>query len=477
MYAPTLASVKTHPLPAWYDQAKFGIFIHWTLSSVPAFAARGTFDIQQILSGKSDFTDSPYAEWYLNSLRIPGSQARRYHAETYGPDFPYPRFAKTFIEQSRLWDPEAWARLFQRAGARYVVLVTKHHDGFLYWPSRHSNPFMPDYHADRDIVGELANSLKRRAIKMGCYYSSALDWTFTTRPIRSMGDLLTNGPTSRQYREYVEAHWLELIERYDPWVLWSDIGYPPDFNLAGLFASYYNHNPEGVVNDRWLQIPRFLVNRLGRALLDRLAKRSLRAGQTTTPVAGHCDFVTTEYTGFQEQVSFKWEATRGIGNSFGYNRFETPEDYLKPPALIRMLADIVSKNGNLLLNVGPCPDGTIHPSQVEALEGMGRWLAANGEAIYGTRPWVRSRDNGENGAEVRYTQKGECLYIIVTSQSWDAILTLPELPVQAAQPACLLETGQPVEWSRRDGRFILTLPESPSKEAIPVLRLNLILGV
>ena len=285
MYASTLASVKTHALPEWYDHAKFGIFIHWTLSSVPAFAAAGTFDIGQMLSGKTDFTDSPYAEWYLNSLRIPGSQVHQHHLETYGPDFPYPQFAKIYNEQSRKWDPEAWTGLFERAGACYVVLVTKHHDGFLYWPSRHPNPRMPDYHTDRDMVGELSHSLSRHGMKMGCYYSSALDWTFTSRPIRTMGDLFTNGPSSREYRDYVEEHWIELIDRYDPWILWSDIGYPPHYNLASLFAYFYNRKPEGVVNDRWLQVPGFLFNPAGESLIDWMAKRSLQAGKTTTPNA------------------------------------------------------------------------------------------------------------------------------------------------------------------------------------------------
>ena len=212
MYEPTFSSVKQHPLPNWYNNAKFGIFIHWGLYSVPAFAPRKPVNLESLVSG--DFGSSPYAEWYQNSLRIPDSAVQQHHAETYGANFPYENFVAAFNEQSRSWNPDTWADLFQRAGARYVVLVTKHHDGFLLWPSQHLNPQRPDYHATRDIVGELQRSVTARGLKLGCYYSSALDWSFTPRPIQSMADLMTSGPTDRVYRDYVEQHWKELIDRY-----------------------------------------------------------------------------------------------------------------------------------------------------------------------------------------------------------------------------------------------------------------------
>jgi len=144
IYQPTLSSIKQHPLPAWYQDAKFGIFIHWTISSVPAYAPTGLGDISHIFAKKSEadaYTHQPYAEWYQNSLRINGSPVYEYHRQTYGQDYPYENFAHTFNEQSEQWQPEAWADLFAQAGARYVVLVTKHHDGFLLWDSQYPHPF------------------------------------------------------------------------------------------------------------------------------------------------------------------------------------------------------------------------------------------------------------------------------------------------------------------------------------------------
>jgi alpha-L-fucosidase len=471
MYEPTFSSVKQHPLPAWFNDAKFGIFIHWGLYSVPAFAPRKQVDLKSLISG--DFGGSPYAEWYQNSLRIPGSAVQQHHAEKYGANFPYGNFATAFKEQSRRWDPDAWAEVFQRAGARYVVLVTKHHDGFLLWPSQHLNPRRPDYHAARDIVGELQRSVTARGLKMGCYYSSALDWTFTPQPIQSMADLMTSGPSDRIYRDYVAQHWKELIDRYAADLLWSDIGYPPGYNLAELFAYLYNHRSEGVINDRWYQTPIILRNPIGKFALNQAAKWMAQHGKSNMPAVPHSDYLTTEYFGHDHVTSFKWEACRGIGNSFGYNQFETADDYQTAPVLLRSLIDIVSKNGNLLLNVGPRADGSLPEAQLTALEGMGRWLAINGEAIYGTRPWTRFKDDGANGAEVRYTTKDRTLYATVVALPTDRVVALPDLPIKPASNVQLLGHDQPIEWAQAAERLIVHLPPQLSADDIPVLKIEL----
>ncbi len=471
MYEPTFQSVKQHPLPDWYSDAKFGIFIHWGLYSVPAFAPRKQMDLKALLSG--DFGGSPYAEWYQNSLRIPGSAVQQYHAEKYSASFPYEDFAVAFNEQSRRWNPDEWAGLFQRAGARYVVLVTKHHDGFLMWPSQHRNPHRSDYHAARDIVGELQRSVTARGLKMGFYYSSALDWTFTPRPIQNIADLMASGPADRTYRDYVEQHWKELIDRYEAWLLWSDIGYPPSYNLAELFAYFYNHRSDGVINDRWFQTPIGLRNPIGKFILNQAAKWMTKQGNTNMPKVPHSDYLTTEYFGHDQATPFKWEACRGIGNSFGYNQFETADDYQAAPELIRLLVDIVSKNGNLLLNVGPRADGSVPEAQAATLESIGQWLAANGTAIYGTRPWTRFKDNGDNGAEVRYTIKDNVLYVTVIAPPTDQTLVLPEVPIRPDGQVRLLGCDQPVEWTRTEGRFVAHLPPQRSADNIPVLKLEL----
>jgi len=461
-YQPTLESVKSHPMPNWYDDAKFGIFIHWGIYSVPAYAPHGELTAEKLIKGELGFAESPYAEWYQNSLRLKGSPTQQYHAKTYDADFHYEQFAPLFNEQIKKWHPESWAELFSNAGARYVVLVSKHHDGFLMWNSRHPNPRNVNWQAVRDVAGELNQVVNAKGMKMGFYYSSLLDWSFTKTPINSLAELIASSDTSREYLTYIENHWRELIERYDPWVLWSDIGYPPGFDLPKLFADFYNRKPEGVVNDRWMQLPKFFFNKVGRYILTQIIKR-MGQGELKVP---HSDFTTPEYATLDHIALHKWETCRGIGNSFGYNQFEDATEYQKADDLIRLLADIVSKNGNLLLNVGPRADGSLHPQQVEALKGMGAWLKANGESIYGTRPWTRFMDASENGAEVRYTSKGETLYAIVTKLPTNGVVALPG---DVEGSITLLETGASLRVEGSGAKSLVTLP---AESNIPVLKIQ-----
>jgi len=471
LYQPTLDSVKTHPLPDWYNDAKFGIFIHWGIYSVPAFAPRGEMVAEKLVKGELGFAESPYAEWYQNSLRLKCSATAQHHVNTYGADFRYEQFAPLFNEQIQKWDPNAWADLFADAGARYVVLVSKHHDGFLMWNSRHKNPRLANWQAARDVADELTRAVNARGMKMGFYYSSLLDWSFTKRPINSLADLLAGSDTSTEYLAYVEAHWRELIERYDPWILWSDIGYPPGYSLPKLWADFYNRKPEGVVNDRWMQLPRFMFSKFGRFILAQMLKRM---GQGQPPKPAHADFVTPEYATLDHIATHKWETCRGIGNSFGYNQFEEAGDYQTADDLIRMLADIVSKNGNLLLNVGPRPDGSLHPLQVDALKGLGAWLQVNGESIYGARPWARYTDSLHDSAktmrdfaEVRYTAGAQAHYAIVTKMPAEGMLLLP---VDAAEGTLtLLETGASLSVERSEERALVRLP---TEVKIPVVKVS-----
>lgn len=466
-YQPTFQSVKTHPLPGWYHDAKLGIFIHWGLYSIPAFAPSTQNFAEKLLKGKAEFSASPYAEWYQNSLRLKGSATAQYHVKTYGADFHYEQFAPLFNEQIQKWDPSTWADLFANAGARYVVLVSKHHDGFLMWNSRHANPSIPNWQVVRDIAGELTQAVKTRGMKMGFYYSSLLDWSFTKQPINSLAELLAGSDTSQEYLDYVEAHWRDLIERYDPWILWSDIGYPPGYELPKLWADFYNRKPEGVINDRWMQLPKFMFSKLGRFILTQMLKRM---GQGDPPRPAHADFVTPEYATLDHIAAHKWETCRGIGNSFGYNQFEGFNDYQTADDLIRLLVDIVSKNGNLLLNVGPGADGSIHPKQVEALGGLGAWLRANGDAIYETRPWKRFKEPEAGGADVRYTSKSGVLYAILTKIPVNRVLSLPMDVSPGA--VTLLETGEelPVECS--DNELQITIPERLAENSVPAIKIT-----
>ena len=338
-YKPDRQSMKEHEVPEWFHNDKFGIFIHWSLSSVPAFAVKG-LDMQESMARgiEEHFKNNPYAEWYLNSLRIEGSPTQKYHEETYGKDFSYDDFVPIFNEEIKKWNPDEWADLFKKAGAKYVVLVTKHHDGFLLWPSKFPNPHKENYHASKDVVGELTKAVRKKGMRMGFYYSGALDWSWTPNAIIDVKTMLSNGPKEKEYTEYANNHWYELIDRYDPIILWNDIGYPPNTNVYEIFAYFYNKHHDGVINDRW---------------------RQYHPSDFKVPKVRHWDFITPEYEKMPRITKHKWESTRGVGYSYGYNKFETEEDYLTSNELIKMFVDIVSKNGNLLLNLGPKADGTI----------------------------------------------------------------------------------------------------------------------
>jgi alpha-L-fucosidase len=463
-YEPTLQSLRTHAVPGWYDDAKLGIFVHWGLYSVPGWApAAGEYgDLIDREGWASWFAKNPYAEWYLNSIRIEDSPSRRHHVQTYGEEFSYDDFVPVFNEAIGAWNPGNWAELFRQAGAGYVVLTTKHHDGFLLWPSRTPNPVKEGYVASRDLVGELAEAVRARGMRMGLYYSGGLDWTFDETPLQDVVDLLTTVPQDTDYVEYANGHWRELIERYQPAVLWNDIGYPAGADLKALFADYYNQHPDGLVNDRWMQFKgsdsRVLQNRLVRALLSRLIRWALARG-AAFPSSGHFDFRTPEYASFDKITPYKWEATRGIGYSFGYNRNEGADHCLSIEALVRSFVDIVSKNGNLLLNVGPMADGTIPALQRERLLGLGRWMEVNGEAVTGAHPWRRAEGKISEGIEVRFTRGGDALYAILLAKPQGTQVVIESLHAAAGCIITLLGDGHPLSWKQEGEHLAITLPD------------------
>jgi alpha-L-fucosidase len=437
VYTPDKDSIKSHQVPDWYHDAKLGIFIHWGLFSVPAFAITGINLIDSQKRGiEEHFKNNPYAEWYLNTLRIPGSPTQSYHSETYGNDFSYDDFVPIFNKEIKKWKPDEWADLFKKAGAKYVVLVTKHHDGFLLWPSKYPNPKKKNYFASRDIVGELSKAVRKKGMKMGLYYSGSLDWSFNLNPISDAKSFLDNGNRSPEYIEYANNHWYELIDTYDSIILWNDIGYPPT-NLYGLFAYFYNKFPEGLVNDRWIQF---------------------RRKEDTFPKMQHSDFLTPEYEVLKKIEKRKWESNRGIGNSYGYNKLETQKDYLSSGELIRMFVDIVSKNGNLLLNVGPMPDGTIPEIQKQRLLDLGKWLEVNGEAIYGTRPWIRAEGKTLDDIEVRFTHKEGIIYLILLDTPREKEMVIKSLLIEKKSKIQLLGQKDYLNWKQENEDLKIFIP-------------------
>lgn len=474
-YQPTAASVRRHPLPAWFDDAKLGIFIHWGLFSVPAWAPPSG-EITKVIQEQgwqAWFTNNAYAEWYLNTLRIEGSPTAQHHLATYGR-MPYEGFAPMFNEAVRRWDPSAMARAIKQAGAQYVVLVSKHHDGFTLWPSQQPNPYRQGFHAERDIVGELSAAVRAEGLVMGLYYSGGLDWSFKHPVITDIAGLIRCIPQSSEYIAYADGQWRELIERYQPAVLWNDIGYPQRAKVARLLAEYYSRCPEGVVNDRFVQhkldgvYARFWGSPLGKRLLNSLVGRGLKRvpnRKPRVPNLVHYDFSTPEYASFDRIMPYKWEATRGLGFSFGYNQVEDASRTLTVRELVHFLIDVVSKNGNVLLNIGPMADGTIPPIQLERLEGLGRWLETNGEAIYASRPWVSAEGSAGQGLPVRYTTRGETLYAALLGAPAGGSVLLEDLRAHPESVVRLLGAPKPLSWVQEDEGVRVVLP--PALAASP----------
>jgi alpha-L-fucosidase len=373
------------PLPSWYGDAKLGIFIHWGAYSVPAWAEPigelGTFEPDHW------FTHNPYAEWYFNTIRIDGSPAQRHHREVFG-GAPYDDFLDAWRAEE--FDADDWAALFARAGARYVVPTTKHHDGICLWDAPGTPRTTVARGPRRDLVGEIAAASRRAGLRFGTYYSGGLDWD-----VADFGPILEHihddqRPLDAGYARYANAHVLDLIEKYAPDVLWGDIEWPDAGKPEGpecfarVLDAFYAAAPDGVVNDRF--------------------------GAT------HWDFRTSEYQQGRDLEAGAWENCRGVGYSFGYNQVEGPEHHLDGPGAVRHLMDVVSRGGNLLLDVGPTASGRIPDLQRACLEQLGDWMAVNGSAVHGTRgvdaevasPSGHAQDgSGAEGAWVRWTRSGD----------------------------------------------------------------------
>jgi alpha-L-fucosidase len=391
-YEATWNSIDSRPTPTWWSDAKFGIFIHWGIYSVPAYAPKGE-----------------YAEWYWERIGRPGNpdpassdarirrETHAFHDRVYGKDFQYPDFAPKFTAE--MFDADQWADIFHRAGAKYVVLVSKHHDGFALWPSREANQSWSrkwnsvDVGPKRDLAGELVAAVRRKNLEMGFYFS-LYEW---------FNPLWLAGDTDAYVERHMFPQFKDLVTRYSPSVIFSDGEWElpsEQWRAPELLAWLYNDSPVAqkvVVNDRW-------------------GKESRHR---------HGGYYTTEYGAGLPGASHPWEENRGIGHSYGYNRNEDLNDYSSGKKLLLTLIDTVSRGGNLLLNVGPTADGRIPVEMQDRLAYLGQWLAHNGEAIYGTRvfrdgaQWTAGREQ-EVDTSTNYRAKYDVEALTLTPAPGDA---------------------------------------------------------
>lgn len=407
---PSWEELDKRPIPAWFDDAKLGIFIHWGVYSVPAWGPKGK-----------------YAEWYWNDMQDPKGETRAFHDRTYGPAFKYQDFAPQF--KAELFDAKQWADILARSGAKYVVLTSKHHEGFCLWPNPQSwNWNSVDIGPHRDLAGELSEAVKAAGLKMGFYYS-LYEWF--------------NPLYKSDVNAYVDQHMLpqlkDLVTRYKPSLIWPDgeWEHPSDTWRSREFLQWLYAQPgldDIVVNDRW-----------GKDC------RGRHGGYYTTEYGNTYDAPTAGY------ARHTFEECRGIGKSFGYNRNEDIGDYSTPTELVHLLVDTVSAGGALLLDIGPTADGRIPVIMQERLLQLGDWLKVNGEAIYGTRVWRVQKEG-----DVRYTLgKDGTVYAILEKWNADTVLTSLKPKAGAAVSIKLLGTDAAPTATFAEGKLQITLGAQP----------------
>ena len=446
-YQATWESLDSRPVPQWYKDGKFGIFIHWGVYSVPGYSKVGD-----------------YAEWYQNGLMNGDSARIKYHKEKYG-NRTYYDLAKDF--KAELFNPDEWAKLFEASGAKYIVLTSKHHDGFCLWPSKDANrdwgfPWNAvDVGPHRDLLGDLFKAVRKTSVHPGMYYS-LYEWF---NPIWKKDK-------SKYAIEHAWPQIKDLINTYKPDVFWTDGGWDATDSVwrsKEILAWMYNESPvknSVVTYDRWGSGIRF----------------------------HHGGVYTPEYQPNLDFEDHYWEESRGMGYSYGYNRAEDAWDYNSTQSLVLHLIDKVSGGGNFLLDIGPDGHGKIPPIMEERLLQIGDWMKINGEAIYNTVRWKTPsqwsegrRDYNAKGGDVMlkltvdpdpgyavkeifytYNPTTNSLYALLPKYPSDRKLVIKDMTLPANTAINFLSTKENVSWKQEGANVAVELPDyDPNKIKAP----------
>jgi len=438
-YKATWESLDTRSVPQWWKDAKFGIFIHWGVYSVPGYSKKGD-----------------YAEWYENGLRNGDSARIKYQKENYG-DRTYNDLVNDF--HAELFNPNEWAKLIEKSGAKYVVLTSKHHDGFCLWPSKEAdrdwgfpwNAVTAGPH--KDLLGELFKAIRKTSVHPGMYYS-LYEWY---NPL-----WLTD--KTKYVSEHMWPQMKDLINTYKPDVFWTDGDWDAPastWKSREFLAWLYNQSPvknSVVTYDRWGSGVRF----------------------------HHGGVYTPEYQPDLDFEDHPWEESRGMGASYGYNRNEDSWDYNSAQSLVLQLIDKVSRGGNFLLDIGPDAHGKIPPIMQERLLEIGKWMDVNSEAIYNTVRWKNSSqwsegnrsfkpgknedpvlkitvdaDSGYAVKEIFYTYNPttNSLYAILPKYPSDKKLVLKDVQLPTGTIINFLSTKENLQWQQQGNDVLVTFPD------------------
>jgi alpha-L-fucosidase len=454
------AALDRRPNPPWFDDAKLGIFIHWSLFSVPAVAWV--------------YPDKPYGYgghscWYglyvdrLRPLRSPEQQAlfEVFHRKTYG-DVPFKALAAFF--KGEAFDSRQWAALLKRAGARYAFLTSNFHDGYCLWPSPYNRGWNSlDTGPKRDVLGEFCAAMREEGLRAGFYYSIGEFNHPLYQAARKAG-----GDMKAFVREHLQPQLREAVKRYRPSFLYFDgeWEFPLDaFEMRGFLAWLYAESEckdEVAVNDRF-----------GRG------SRGKHGG------------VYSSEAGVRESgTEHKWCEDRPLSRgNWSYNRLERLEDYLSARDLIHLLVETVAQGGNLHVAISPSGDGSIPMLQQERLVQLGDWLRVNGEAIYGTRPWTTSHegpmvesinprlDEKWRWTETRqrplvhYTRRSEAVYAVCLAKPTKPLVLTAAKGINVGS-VTLLGSKDKVMWTTTDAGLRLELPPDIPGEHAWVFRIE-----
>ena len=452
-------SLKAYTPPDWYFDGKFGIFIHWGVYSVPAFGN----------------------EWYPRKMYDRTTQEFEHHREVFGDHakFGYKDFIPMFTAEK--FDADEWANLFKDSGARFVVPVAEHHDGFAMYDCSCSEWCAARMGPKRDVIGELAEAVRRQWLVFGVSSHRAEHWWFMDEGMKFDSDVRDPDfadfygpaqPKDSQPNEEFLDDWLfracELVDKYQPQLVWFDwwIEQPTFREHLKRFAAYYYNR--GIEWNRGVAI-----NFKNDAFPKDAAVFDVERGQL--------DAINPHF----------WQTdTSTAKNSWGYI---DGLDYKQTGDIICDLVDIVSKNGAFLLNIGPRSDGTISSEDRKILEEIGAWMRINGEAIYDTRPWVVYGEGPtriESGSftdtkrkpfterDIRFTTKGSTLYAVVLARA-----EKPEVLVRSLASdlrlcdreitgVSILGSERPLRWKLLSTGLRVTLPEQPICDHAYVLKIE-----
>ena len=465
-FNPNWQSLEGFQVPDWYIDGKFGIFIHWGAYSVPAFGN----------------------EWYPRNMYREGAREFKHHLETYGPQsrFGYKDFLPMF--KAERFNPAEWAKLFKEAGAKFVVPVAEHHDGFPMYDYSYTEWSAAKMGPKRDVVGQLAREVRKQGMVFGASTHRAEHWWFFDEGMKFDSDVrdpknagLYGPARDRKAAESRSAppdqafldDWLvrtcEIVDRYQPQLIWFDwwIAQPAfHAHLQKFAAYYYNRGRE------WKKgVAINYKKHGGESFPDRAGVLDVERGQLA------------------EIRPFFWQTDTSVSkNSWGYIQ---SHDYKTVDSIVDDLVDIVSKNGALLLNIGPRPDGTIPEPEQKILLEVGRWLAVNGECIYGTRPWklfgegptqvvggpfADTKRKAFTGEDFRFTTKGNTLYAIALAWPESGKLLVKSLSKKAAggpiKNVTLLGHRGTVTWEQTESGLQVALPAARPCEHAFALRIR-----